>query len=203
MDNLAQVAPPDPNVGDTAVITSTRDGAATPSITLPETTSSQEDSRPQSPPTLIPATDTLSTRPTRGGVAYPFSLKVDGQERDVNASTVTLQSMSLQSPGIEHEGKELTTANGVVGEKMSINSTDGVGAHVDGDEMRVEETVNEKPADEANGEPQRPGTERFLTAATTALLYGIGDDGEERVERPGVERFETAREDLATVNGKA
>jgi len=43
--------------------------------------------------TVVPPTDTNTTRPFRGGIAYPFSLRVKGQEGEVNASTVTLQSV--------------------------------------------------------------------------------------------------------------
>ena len=58
-------------------------------------------SRPSSPPTIIPQSDTLSTRPTRDGIAYPFKLVVEGEGRDVNASTVTLTS--LQADGVAEE----------------------------------------------------------------------------------------------------
>lgn len=133
---------------------------------------------PQSPDTLIPATDTLSTRPTKGGIAYPFSLKVDGPAgKDVNASTTTLQSMNITTPPAvdapQHE-KDLSTA-------VSTNGT-----------------VNEQVLNE------RPGVERYFTAGPGAGLFssGVQDDtapGLEKVERPPVERFETAQEDLSTL----
>ena len=33
---------------------------------------------PTSPPTIVPESDGTSTRPSKGGIAYPFSLKVGG-----------------------------------------------------------------------------------------------------------------------------
>jgi hypothetical protein len=68
---------------------------------------------PQSPATLIPPTDGSSTRPTKGGVAYPFSLRVDGMDgKEVNASMLTLQSMTVTTPtavDVERREKELGT----------------------------------------------------------------------------------------------
>lgn len=131
---------------------------------------------PQSPDTLIPATDTLSTRPTKGGIAYPFSLKVDGPAgKDVNASTLTLQSMNITTPpavDVPEREKEL----GTVGSSG--------------------ETVNDQILNE------RLGEERYFTAAPGAGLFSsaVRDDvhtGSENVKRPHVERFETAREDLS------
>lgn len=178
MENLAQLAPPSPDLADATILAPERDDSAkaTPMLVLP---SDGDSSRPQSPPTLIPATDTLSTRPTRGGVAYPFRLKVEGEERDINASTLTLQSMNLQSPSLVDENKE---------PKFEIPDTEAAG----------------EEKNHVNGE--RPGVERFITAEIGALVNKIGDDGEEKVERPGVERFETAKEDLSALtnlNGKS
>lgn len=66
---------------------------------------------PTSPPTLIPGTDGTSTRPSKGGIAYPFSLKVDGQSgHRANASTVTLQSVDLMTPPAIEESKQLGDA---------------------------------------------------------------------------------------------
>lgn len=136
--------------------------------------------RPQSPPTLIPTTDTLSTRPTRGGVAYPFTLRVGGEAGgDANASMLTLQSMNLGSPGFEEEKKEPDAVEG------------------------------EKTEDQIENSGERPGVERFVTAeiGTLGVAKDVSVEKEtESVERPGVERFETAREDLSTLtttNGKA
>lgn len=133
---------------------------------------------PQSPATLIPATDTLSTRPTKGGIAYPFSLKVDGPEgKDVNASTATLQSVNITTPpavDIPHHEKELVASEVT---SQSVN----------------EQILNE-----------RPGVERYFTAGPGAVLSSSdvqenAGTGVEKIERPPVERFETAQEDLSTL----
>lgn len=185
MENLSHLAPPTPTLADATVIAPERDGshgAPTPTLILPA-----EADRPQSPPTIIPATDTLSTRPTRGGVAYPFRLKVEGEEGNANASTLTLQSVHVGTPGLEEEGKGM--------------------AHVSGDADALEN----KKEDDAKGEAQRPGVERFVTADIGALAAeptptATATVEDDKVERPGVERFETAREDLSTLadaNGKA
>jgi len=136
--------------------------------------------RPQSPPTLIPETETLSTRPTRGGVAYPFRLKVEEGEREVNASTVTLQSVGVGSMGEAEEERE-----------------EGVGL-LRGDHGKEEEGS------------ERPGVERFVTASMGDLTsdvtsVGKGDNlkgKEKEEERPGVERFVTANEDLGALAGR-
>lgn len=151
-------------------------GAPTPGITI------EDLFRPQSPETLIPVTDTLSTRPTRGGVAYPFRLKVEGDDRDVNASTLTLQSVNVETPRVgefEDEDKKLASKpstngveDGVEKETTSLGITNG------------NEVVIEKG--------ERPGVDRFFTAGVGELGTGKGD--EQKEERPGVERFETALE---------
>jgi hypothetical protein len=133
---------------------------------------------PQSPNTLIPATDTLTTRPTKGGVAYPFSLKVDGPEgKDVNASTLTLASVNITTPPAvdgDHVEKQL------------------------GSVIAATESVNEQVLKE-----ERPGVERYFTAAPGAGLFSSdvqeGKERKEGVERPGMARFETAQEDLGLV----
>lgn len=129
-------------------------------------------SRPQSPETLIPATDGLSTRPTKGGIAYPFSLKVEGDGREVNASTVTLQSVSVETPTTE-------TPN-----PIQPNSDP---------EPAATPVAEEKV--------ERPGVERFVTAGFGDLNTAAADSNndEKAAERPGVERFETAQEDLTTL----
>ncbi|KAI8931495.1 hypothetical protein NX059_011161 [Plenodomus lindquistii] len=128
---------------------------------------------PQSPPTIIPATDRSSTRPFKGGIAYPFSLKVDGRpEQYFNASTVTLQSMEIATPpavDIPQETKELGAAGSAT------------------------ESVNEQILRE------RPGVERFVTAGAFSVLAEDASPIAGLNERPHVERFETAREDLSTI----
>ncbi|KAL1610569.1 hypothetical protein SLS60_002238 [Paraconiothyrium brasiliense] len=185
MENLSHLAPPTPSLADATVIAPERDGshgAPTPTLVLPA-----DEQRPQSPPTLIPATDGTSTRPTRGGIAYPFSLRVGGEgNASTNASMVTLESVHMGTPGLEEGGKGFPVVNG------------------GGDAMEKE------GKDEVEKVQDRPGVERFVTADLGALATDPAPHTEAgNVERPGVERFETAREDLSTmasaadVNGKA
>ena len=189
MDDLARLAPPNPGLAEATVIAPERKASPLPSPTsefsspgfrTPNIIVSQggEAERPQSPETLIPATDTLSTRPTRGGVAYPFRLKVDGKEDgDVNASTLTLQSVSVASPSTEEFDK---------GDK-ELGGLDREGS---------EQIEKEEKED-------RPSVERFITTRV-GELRGDAEKGGNTAARPGVERFETAQEDLNTLaNGKA
>jgi acetyl esterase/lipase len=182
MEDLNRLAPPTPGYADATKIAPERKasplpsptselssldatGGATPGIMIDDV------SRPQSPntPTLIPETDGSSTRPTRGGIAYPFSLRVEGENRDVNPSMVTLQSVNVQ------EGEGLAS---------EIPPPDVVG-----------DTHNGEVSDTDKGE--RPTVERFVTAAPGDLSGETGK--EEKAERPGVERFETAQEDLSVL----
>jgi hypothetical protein len=138
---------------------------------------------PENSSTIIPATDTLTTRPTAGGIAYPFSLKVEGPEgKDVNASTLTLASVNITTPpAVDH----------VEGEKQM------------GSIVSIGESVNEQVLKE-----ERPGVERYFTAAQGAGLFSDGVSEErvaevekEKVNRPHVERFETAQDGLGMLGG--
>ncbi|KAG9187090.1 hypothetical protein G6011_04961 [Alternaria panax] len=131
--------------------------------------------------TVIPATDTLTTRPTAGGIAYPFSLKVGGPDgKDVNASTLTLASVNITTP---------PAIDNAQSEEKQLGSM-GSGS----------ESVNEQVLKE-----ERPGVERYFTAGQGAGLFSSGvpeermGDGETE-ERPGVERFETAQDGLGMVS---
>jgi hypothetical protein len=130
--------------------------------------------------TIIPATDTLTTRPTAGGIAYPFSLKVDGPDgKDVNASTLTLASVNIST---------LPAVDDAQTEEKQLGSMG-----------TVADSVNEQVLKE-----ERPGVERYFTAGAGAGLFSSGApeekvEDEERVERPVVERFETAQDGLNTV----
>jgi hypothetical protein len=190
LDELEQIAPPIPGLAEATVIAPERDASALPSpatepaspgLPTPNIVVWGDDQgtkeRPQSPETMIPATETFSTRPTRGGVAYPFRLKVDGKDgHDVNASTLTLQSVNITTPNVESFSEEDKQLGG--GEVESS----------------------------AHTETERPGMERFVTADMGELLGGakVAEGDEAKAVRPGVERFETAQEDLTMLaNGKA
>lgn len=127
---------------------------------------------PNSPATLIPASETTTTRPTKGGIAYPFSLKVNGPEgKDVNASTTTLHSVAPEESLQEKESSAGATAT------ESVN----------------EQVLKERPGVEryftaAPGEP-----------LTSRVEDHKGGDVE-KTERPPVERFETAHEDLSLLS---
>ena len=149
-------------------------GPPTPAIVVSD--------NPQSPVTLIPATDGSSTRPTKGGIAYPFSLKVgDAIGSHANASMVTLDSLNITTPpavDVSEKEKELVI--------------DEPAATTDMQDEQIDQT--------------RPGVERFYTTGTGAGLFSSGTKEEEttadepvKAERPGVERFETALEDLSTL----
>lgn len=105
---------------------------------------------------MIPGTDGTSTRPTKGGIAYPFSLKVDGQSgHSANASMVTLQSMNLATPPAAEDAKEL--GNAAPGH-LSF-AAPGAGLF-SGQWVRDDEAGAELPTPGR----ERPGVERFETA---------------------------------------
>jgi hypothetical protein len=173
-DDLSTIPPPIPNHTD---ITSDRQASPLPSPTseLPNspTIGIVVSDNPQSPATLIPATDGSSTRPTKGGIAYPFSLKVDEPgAKGSNASMITLDSVGITTPpaiDVPHEDMEFAFI-----------------------------ASNVEPTKESES-TERPEMERFYTSGTGAGLFSDGVPA----ERPGVERFETAHEDLSTLASKA
>lgn len=135
---------------------------------------------PESPATLIPVTDGSSTRPTKGGIAYPFSLSVAGQ--DANASMLTLDSVGIATPpavDVPHSDKELGAIDPVV-----------------------------EPSNESGDRPTAerfytaaPGAGLFSSGAEPEEVGGA-----QKVDRPPVERFQTAQEELGLLamgNGKA
>ncbi|KAF1829665.1 alpha/beta-hydrolase [Decorospora gaudefroyi] len=189
MDDLSRIALPTPGFADATTLAPERSASPLPSpiselssagiISPPGIIVSDN---PMSPNTLIPATDTLTTRPTKGGVAYPFSLKVDGAEgKDVNASTLTLASLNITTP---------PAVEGAQSEKQIGSMMPATGS------IAAAESVTEQLLNEG-----RPGVERFESAASGAgFLSSVGEgtmsDDKGKVERPPVERFETAQEDL-------
>ena len=175
-NNLSKIAPPAPGPADATALAPERSASAVSLSLDSENRDGQTiitSDNPALPSTVIPATDTLTTRPNAGGIAYPFSLKVDGPEgKDVNASTLTLASVNITTPpAVDDPQIEMHT------ESMAHGS------------------VNEEVLKE-----ERPGIERYFTAAPTSRSVADGVEEEvEKVERPPVERFETAQEDLITL----
>ena len=99
-------------------------------------------------PTVIPPSDTLSTRPTRDGIAYPFKLQTGDEGKDVNASTVTLNGTPLDgSDSGSNDGQPLTPNDHVV-DALGI----GKGTDMNGTMVA------------ADGPALRPHVERFETA---------------------------------------
>ncbi|RAR02202.1 alpha beta-hydrolase [Stemphylium lycopersici] len=184
MDDLPNMELPTPGLADATTLAPERSASPLPSPVSDHESAGLPSNiilsdNPTLPSTIIPDTDTLTTRPTAGGIAYPFRLKVDGPDgKDVNASTLTLASVNITTPpAVEaspHE-KEL------------------------GSMMPVTESVNEQVLNE-----ERPGIERFVTAGQGAGLFSDGIPAghmseETRGERPPIERFETAQDDLSTL----
>lgn len=136
---------------------------------------------PDAPATLIPATDGSSTRPTKGGIAYPFSLQAGG----ANASMLTLDSVGITTPPA-----------------VDVQQSEKEPGNIDPVIEPVKEAGAGQPATE-HFYTAGPGTGAGLFSS------GVKPDeveGAQKVERPPAERFETAQEDLnmlANGTGKA
>lgn len=145
---------------------------------------------PLSPVTLIPATDTLSTRPTKGGIAYPFSLKVDGsQGRDVNASTTTLQSLNITTPSAVEatdKDKQIGTQSQYITDPPVVNAAEN--DEVPGDLVAATNETQEFDAPNAG-----------LSSSVPTQHANDGVQKVEKVAIPFVEKFESTQEDLSTI----
>lgn len=172
---FSRIAPPSSGLAEATVIAPERtaSGLPTPINEPAQTPGVIVSDEPTSPPTLVPETDGTSTRPSKGGIAYPFSLKVDGQGgHHANASMVTLQSVGLMTPPAVEDSRQL-------GDATSL-------PYNDADRTHGQFSTDAPGAGLFSGQwvPQTPATEE-VEAST--------------LERPGVERFETAREDLSAI----
>lgn len=158
---LANLAPPIPGYADATVLAPERTNSAapTPVIEMPRTPDGA------APDTLIPPTDTLTTRPTRGGVAYPFRLRVDGEDgREVNASTLTLESMQVSTPAaVDDDVKVELGRDGAVADAAVVTEDAG---------------KDEESAGKEEGGAERPAPERFFTANDMADVLRSAGDGE-------------------------
>ncbi|KIV99306.1 uncharacterized protein PV09_08967 [Verruconis gallopava] len=94
--------------------------------------------------TVIPPTDTLSTRPTAGGIAYPFKLKV--QEDDVKSTNASMMTLDSTNMPVSPAPSELVHKN------------------LDGTVAASASTTGVTTADEAASRNERPQPERFETA---------------------------------------
>jgi len=153
MDDLSKIDLPTPGLADATTLAPERSASPLPSPTselsspgvgvgIPPNIIVSDN--PDNSSTIIPETDTLTTRPTAGGIAYPFSLKVDGPDgRDVNASTLTLASVNVTTPPAV-EGEE--------GEKQ-------LGSMVPGGESVNEQVLSEESVNEQVLKEERPGAE--------------------------------------------
>lgn len=160
-------------------------GLSTPGIVVSD--------HPDAPATLIPATDGSSTRPTKGGIAYPFSLKVDGKEgHSRNASMLTLDSMNVGTPPVtDHEPGEQEKGLGVSAGAAAPNAVRPGGVTQESTLAMISKEDGEVLY--TNG----PGAGLFSSGVKPEEV-----EGAEKVERPPVERFKTALEDLSTLAGK-
>jgi hypothetical protein len=188
LENLSNIAPPVPGLAEATRIAPERKASPLPSPTNELSSPSFPppnvvvSDHPGSPATLIPATDGSSTRPTKGGIAYPFSLKVDDGQ-DANASMVTLQSVGITTP----PAVDLVQ----VEKELGAQSAPAEGSII-------------PAAATSTVEKDKPGVERFYTAGAGLFSSGAKPDeveGAEKVQRPSVERFETAQEDLSALAG--
>jgi hypothetical protein len=214
LDELDRLALPLPGLAEATKIAPEREASALPtpatefnslSAMATPTIAVEDMSRPQSPETLIPATDTLSTRPTRGGIAYPFSLKVAGGDREVNASTATLQSLSVQDGEEVAEVVEVREAVTPTTETKLKESAQDTSA-TDNIERLADETSSNNGIEQSaetsstDGVAERPVPERFITADADDILQTSSSsqtrEDNEGLARPGVERFETAHSTL-------
>lgn len=177
---FSRVAPPSSGLAEATVIAPERTGSGLPTplnepAQMPGVPGVIVSDEPTSPPTLVPETNGTSTRPSKGGIAYPFSLKVDGQGHRANASTVTLQSVDIMTTPAVEESKQLgdTLPTPSVGTDPILPRTGRFSTDAPGAGLFSGQWVPQTPA-----------------AAQVEMPVS---------ERPGVERFETAHEDLSTI----
>lgn len=126
------------------------------------------------PPTIVPASDTGSTRPTREGIAYPFKLSM-GHHRP-NPSTTTLMSFASQRTEGSGSGTDTESVRakhesaGTWARSCAASVGDVADKKGSEEDLRAEKVLTEasseaeKRAEEEAGLPERPAPERFVTA---------------------------------------
>ncbi|KAF1925887.1 alpha/beta-hydrolase [Didymella exigua CBS 183.55] len=194
---FSRIAPPSFGLAEATVIAPERSHSELPPqiITPVETPGFEKpgvivSDEPTSPPTIVPGTDGTSTRPSKGGVAYPFSLKVDGQGHRANASTVTLQSLQLVTPLAVKEHKQLF--DDIVLTPAAVHESKQLGVALATPHIAAD--------------PILPSNKQYFDAPGAGLFSGqwqpaipATEAGTPTLERSGVERFETAQKDLSTL----
>lgn len=194
---FSRVAPPSSGLAEATMIAPERSHSGLPpQMTVPaeipgvETLGIIVSDEPTSPPTIVPETDGTSTRPSKGGIAYPFSLKVDGQGHRANASTVTLQSVQIMTPPAVEENKQLF--DDTVLTPAAVHESKQLG-----DALATPHIA---------ADPILPSNKQYFDAPGAGLFSGqwvpatpATEAETPALERPGVERFETAQENLSTL----
>ncbi|KAF3042762.1 hypothetical protein E8E12_010052 [Didymella heteroderae] len=195
---FSRIAPPSSGLAEATVIAPERSHsglppqmaapAEMPGVETPGIIVSDE---PTSPPTIVPETDGTSTRPSKGGIAYPFSLKVDGSGHRANASTVTLQSVQIMTPPAVEENKQFF--DDTVLTPAAVHESKQLG-----DALATPHIA---------ADPILPSNKQYFDAPGAGLFSGqwqpatpAVDTETPALKRPGVERFETAQEDLSTLS---
>lgn len=126
------------------------------------------------------------------GIAYPFSLKVDGQGHRANASTATLQSVAILTPPAVEDWERLDDAD--VMTPAAVHESKQLGDAL--------------PTPHVEADPVLPTSGQYFTNASGAGLFSgqwvpttpaAQQLETPALERPGVERFETAYEDLSAL----
>ncbi|KAJ4345963.1 hypothetical protein N0V95_005828 [Ascochyta clinopodiicola] len=178
---FSRIAPPSSGLAEATVIAPERKHSGLPTLSNEPVQSPGIiiSAEPTSPPTIVPETDGTSTRPSKGGIAYPFSLKVEGQSgHHANASMVTLQSVNIMTPPAVEESKQLGDTAALPTLEGESNATQPASGHFSTD---------------------APGAGLF-SGQWVSATPGVEQAETPALERPGVERFQTAYEDLSVLS---
>lgn len=222
---FSRVAPPDSGLAEATVIAPERSHSGLPPqmIASAQTPGIIISDEPTSPPTIVPDTDGTSTRPSKGGIAYPFSLKIDGQGHRANASTVTLQSVALMTPPAAEPSKQLGDTAAMT--PAAVHESKQLGDAMATPQIELSRQLGDStvmtPAavhetkqlgdglstPQIQADPVLPSNGQYFTNAPGAGLFSgqwapatpATEAETPSLERPGYERFETAQEDLSTL----
>lgn len=217
---FSRVAPPESGLAEATIIAPERSHSGLPPqmTEAPQTPGIIISDEPTSPPTIVPETDGTSARPSKGGIAYPFSLKIDGQGHRANASTVTLQSVAIMTPPAVEETKQL--GDSTVMTPAAVHESKQLGDAMPTPQVELSRQLGEStvmtpaavhetkqlgdglPTPHIEADPILPSNGQYFTDMQGAGLFSgqwVPATPATEQERPGYERFETAQEDLATL----